>query len=74
MSLGADVFGYIAGTIGIVAALYAFISSQLPKNQFKYLVEVLEDTESLFQCCIEEGLLTSDNPRSVSRMESRLAG
>ncbi|KII93062.1 hypothetical protein PLICRDRAFT_121551 [Plicaturopsis crispa FD-325 SS-3] len=72
MSLGSDIFGYVAGAIGILVALYAILSSQLPQNQFKYLLEVLEDTESLFLRCTEEGLLDSEDLDLVSRMEGML--
>lgn len=59
MGLGPDIFGYIAGAVGIIGALYAALYSQLPKNKIAELVQVFEDTESLFYRSAEEGLLTS---------------
>ncbi|KII93043.1 hypothetical protein PLICRDRAFT_49140 [Plicaturopsis crispa FD-325 SS-3] len=61
MGLGPDIFGYIAGAVGIIGALYAALYSQLPKNKIAELVEVFEETETLFYRSAEEGLLTSQD-------------
>ncbi|KII93055.1 hypothetical protein PLICRDRAFT_170847 [Plicaturopsis crispa FD-325 SS-3] len=73
MSLGSDTFGYVAGAISILVTLYFAIDSLLPKTQFKYLLEILEDTEYLFHRFIKEGLL-DPNDSTMSGIQAGLYG
>ncbi|KII93059.1 hypothetical protein PLICRDRAFT_87499 [Plicaturopsis crispa FD-325 SS-3] len=61
MSLGSDIFGYIAGAISVLVTFYAIVYNQLPKNKVLHLIGLLEDTESLYIRSKEEGLLSDDH-------------
>lgn len=72
MSLGSDIFGYIAGAISILVTIYAIIYSLLPKNKIVHLLNLLEETEALYNSCSKEGLLIespSVAPLRVSLVE-----
>ncbi|KII93052.1 hypothetical protein PLICRDRAFT_170844 [Plicaturopsis crispa FD-325 SS-3] len=56
MSLGSDVFGYIAGAISIAVTLYAIVYSLLPNTKVANLLNLVEETEALFQRFKDEGL------------------
>lgn len=60
MATGYDIWGVIAGVLGIVSLfplLYGVLKSQLPSSKLKILDETLSETSSLFREVCEEGLL-----------------
>lgn len=60
MSTGYDIWGLVAGVIGVIGLiplLYGLLNSLLPSAQLKVLDETLAETSSLFRAVCEEGLL-----------------
>lgn len=69
-SSGSDVFGYIAGSISLIALGVSVFRARLPSVRMKDLEEVLNDTEMTLQAAVEAGLLP--NTRVVLKLQQRL--
>ena len=52
-----SVFGSVTAAISLFALIIKVCRAQLPSNKIKALLSLLDETESLFQKCIEDGLL-----------------
>ncbi|KII88229.1 hypothetical protein PLICRDRAFT_54066 [Plicaturopsis crispa FD-325 SS-3] len=70
MSLGTDLFGLIAGALGLLALFHSIVISQLPKTKIKDLDAILRDTADQFYHDKADGLLA--NKHFVSQVEEQL--
>ncbi|EGO02261.1 hypothetical protein SERLA73DRAFT_133192 [Serpula lacrymans var. lacrymans S7.3] len=65
-----DIFGYIAGGLGIIGLIYSVLHSQLPTTKLKSLDAIIQETQDLFHNATEDGLFV--NPRFVTQVEDEL--
>ncbi|KAF9226732.1 hypothetical protein BS17DRAFT_878590 [Gyrodon lividus] len=70
-SFYSNVFGFVAGGISLIGLAFGFCGTHLPSKKIKVLEELLDDTQTLFKSCVEEGLLPQ--PRFRFETERQLA-
>ncbi|KII88222.1 hypothetical protein PLICRDRAFT_616320 [Plicaturopsis crispa FD-325 SS-3] len=70
MSLGTDLFGLIAGALGLLALFHSVVVSQLPKNKIKELDTILRETENQFYEDMAYGFLS--NKTFIAQVKEQL--
>jgi hypothetical protein len=65
-----DVFGYIAGALGIIGLICGLVGSQRPTRKMKQLLGLIEDTQGIYYSACEDGLLS--DPAFIGTVDGRL--